>query len=41
VLLLAAAQLPGYFSAAWLVERWGRKRTFARGPGPVHAHAGA
>ena len=23
-LLLAAAQLPGYFSAAWLVERWGR-----------------
>src|SRR5215207_897144 len=28
VLLLAAAQLPGYFSAAWLVERWGRKRTF-------------
>ena len=27
-LLLAAAQLPGYFSAAWLVERWGRKRTF-------------
>jgi putative MFS transporter len=28
VLLLAVAQLPGYFSAAWLVERWGRKRTF-------------
>ena len=28
MLLLAAAQLPGYFSAAWLVERWGRKRTF-------------
>lgn len=27
-LLLAAAQIPGYFSAAWLVERWGRKRTF-------------
>jgi len=31
VLLLAAAQLPGYFSAAWLVERWGRKRTFVTG----------
>ncbi len=28
VLLLAVAQLPGYFSAAWLVEKWGRKRTF-------------
>jgi MFS transporter, putative metabolite:H+ symporter len=26
--ILAAAQLPGYFSAAWLVEKWGRKRTF-------------
>jgi putative MFS transporter len=25
--LLALAQLPGYFSAAWLVERWGRVRT--------------
>lgn len=25
--LLAVAQLPGYFSAAWLVERWGRVRT--------------
>ncbi|HPH95330.1 MAG TPA: MFS transporter [Anaerolineaceae bacterium] len=27
--LLALAQLPGYFSAAWLVERWGRRRTLA------------
>lgn len=26
-LILAAAQLPGYLSAAWLVERWGRKPT--------------
>lgn len=25
--LLALAQLPGYFSAAWLIERWGRVRT--------------
>jgi len=25
--LLALAQLPGYFSAAYLVERWGRRRT--------------
>jgi putative MFS transporter len=25
--LLALAQVPGYFSAAWLVERWGRVRT--------------
>lgn len=25
--ILAVAQLPGYFSAAWLVERWGRRRT--------------
>lgn len=25
--ILALAQLPGYFSAAWLVERWGRRRT--------------
>lgn len=25
--LLALAQLPGYFSAAWLIERWGRKPT--------------
>jgi putative MFS transporter len=25
--ILALAQLPGYFSAAWLVERWGRVRT--------------
>jgi MFS transporter, putative metabolite:H+ symporter len=27
VFLLAWAQLPGYFVAAWLVERWGRRRT--------------
>ncbi|MCB0078430.1 MAG: MFS transporter [Anaerolineales bacterium] len=27
--LLALAQLPGYFSAAWLVERWGRTRTMS------------
>lgn len=27
--VLALAQLPGYFSAAWLVERWGRRRTLA------------
>lgn len=27
--ILALAQLPGYFSAAYLVERWGRKRTLA------------
>jgi putative MFS transporter len=26
-LILAAAQIPGYLSAAWLVERWGRKPT--------------
>ena len=26
-LILAAAQVPGYLSAAWLVERWGRRRT--------------
>ncbi len=25
--LMALAQLPGYFSAAWLVERWGRRTT--------------
>lgn len=24
-LIMCLAQLPGYFSAAWLVERWGRK----------------
>jgi len=28
-LLLAVASLPGYFSAAWLVEKWGRQRTLA------------
>ncbi len=27
--ILALAQLPGYFSAAWLVEIWGRRRTLA------------
>lgn len=27
--ILALAQLPGYFSAAYLVERWGRKGTLA------------
>jgi MFS transporter, putative metabolite:H+ symporter len=26
---LVAVQLPGYFSAAWLVERWGRKPTLS------------
>ena len=26
-LILALAQIPGYFSAAWLVERWGRVKT--------------
>lgn len=25
--ILALAQIPGYLSAAWLVERWGRRRT--------------
>lgn len=25
VLIMTLAQLPGYFSAAWLIERWGRK----------------
>jgi len=29
VLIITAAQVPGYFSAAWLVDRWGRKRTLA------------
>ena len=27
--ILALAQLPGYFSAAFLVEKWGRKKTLA------------
>ncbi len=27
--LLAAAQIPGYFSAAWLVEKWGRRKTLS------------
>jgi putative MFS transporter len=26
-LILAAAQIPGYLTAAWLVERWGRRST--------------
>jgi putative MFS transporter len=26
-LILALAQIPGYFSAAWLIERWGRRWT--------------
>lgn len=25
--IMALAQIPGYFSAAWLVERWGRRKT--------------
>lgn len=29
VFILALAQLPGYFSAAYLVERWGRRPTLA------------
>lgn len=29
VFILALAQLPGYFSAAYLVERWGRRLTLA------------
>jgi putative MFS transporter len=29
VFIMALAQLPGYFSAAYLVERWGRKMTLA------------
>ena len=28
-LIITLAQIPGYFSAAWLVERWGRKPTLA------------
>lgn len=27
VLLITLAQLPGYFVAAWLIEKWGRKST--------------
>lgn len=26
-LIISVAQIPGYFAAAWLVERWGRKPT--------------
>ncbi|VVC03628.1 Putative sialic acid transporter [Candidatus Burarchaeum australiense] len=29
VLIITLAQVPGYFSAAWLVERWGRRPTLA------------
>lgn len=29
VLIMTLAQLPGYFAAAYLVERWGRKMTLA------------
>jgi putative MFS transporter len=29
VLIITIAQIPGYFSAAYLVERWGRKPTLA------------
>ena len=29
VLIMILAQLPGYVSAAWLVEKWGRKPTLA------------
>ena len=25
--IMALAQIPGYLSAAWLIERWGRRRT--------------
>jgi MFS transporter, putative metabolite:H+ symporter len=28
-LVITLAQIPGYFTAAWLVERWGRKRTLS------------
>lgn len=27
VLIMTIAQVPGYLTAAWLVEKWGRKRT--------------
>ncbi len=27
VLIMTVAQLPGYFTAAWLIEKWGRKLT--------------
>ena len=29
VFFLVAVQMPGYFSAAWLVEKWGRKPTLS------------
>lgn len=29
VLIMTLAQLPGYFTAAWLVEKWGRKSVLA------------
>src|SRR5690606_19318913 len=30
VLLMTLAQLPGYFLAAYLIEKWGRKSTLSR-----------
>lgn len=29
VLVMTLAQLPGYFTAAWLIEKWGRKRVLS------------
>lgn len=29
VLVMTIAQLPGYFTAAWLIEKWGRKKVLA------------
>lgn len=29
VMVITAAQIPGYFCAAWLVDRWGRKSTLS------------
>lgn len=29
VLIMTLAQLPGYFTAAWLIEKWGRKKVLA------------
>lgn len=29
VLVMTLAQLPGYFTAAWLIEKWGRKKVLA------------
>ena len=30
--IMALAQVPGYFSAAWLIERWGRRQTLGALP---------